>query len=790
MNTRYDVCVEMRSGDWQYGNMLGDYSLNKVLKMCDYSVLNMADRTNRNLFYHDFINNFYGSNNIVFEKDSEKYKVFLDKEFGFSCEPVLCVPKFHWKEISVMSRLEISKKYMLAYISSPDKYKRKAIQFYRGRLEMECMNIVDGNYAENKRVLNLKNILPEMSFSDFVKYFLNSWFVITDNYHALCLAVVLNKPFIYLGDDEKTAEFLTETGLNERVVFDTENFPTNNRLLQPVDFSKANRFISERSRKMLEYIGNIENLKPVEEVPTDKAVTSTLDLNLCVGCSACVNICPKGALSLKPDKYGYYCTSIEKEKCINCGLCSKTCPVLKPPVNKNQGMPDCYSFVTSDEDILMQSSSGGVFSLLADEVFKRGGVVAGGAWKDDFTVGHIIIDKKEDMPKLRKSKYLQSYLGDTYKKIKEYLNDGRFVLFSGCGCQAAGLKNYLKKDYENLLIVDIFCHYSPSPMFFRKYTESCFDNLKGYEFRYKNGDNCWDCFTVKVDDNDNEAVRHGSAEDEYQRVFHSELMLSEHCANCKFQSRQRFGDISLGDFWGIKAHEADIPHGKGVSCVFVNNDKGMKFFESIPENKIKWKKKEPVEWVGGNGFMYSGKVRFNQKNKDFYKAIRFMPFEEAANYALKPDRGIKNVVNGSNPLQFDSKVLHFRFDSDVWEESFSDNVTYLKVRQGQAKAGNYAVLPLGDMLDKNKTYRISARFRFKSDSKVLYFHIKDSGSKSIKVIAVHKAEKNLGMNWIELEQTFQPTSNIFDEFMFGASQVKGKGAFIAIDYIYITEIGN
>ena len=183
---------------------------------------------------------------------------------------------------------------------------------------MECMNIVDGNYAENKRVLNLKNILPEMSFSDFVKYFLNSWFVITDNYHALCLAVVLNKPFIYLGDDEKTAEFLTETGLNERVVFDTENFPTNNRLLQPVDFSKANRFISERSRKMLEYIGNIENLKPVEEVPTDKAVTSTLDLNLCVGCSACVNICPKGALSLKPDKYGYYCTSIEKEKCINC----------------------------------------------------------------------------------------------------------------------------------------------------------------------------------------------------------------------------------------------------------------------------------------------------------------------------------------------------------------------------------------------------------------------------------------------------------------------------------------
>ncbi len=789
MNTRYDVCIKMRSGNWHYGNILGDYSLNKILKMCDYSVVNMASGTNRNLFYNDFTNTFYGSNNIIFEKDSEKYDVFLDKNFGFFCESVLCVPKIHWREIANISKTEISKKYMLAYISSPDKYKRKAVQFYRGRLEMDCMNIVDGNYTENKKILNLKNTLPEMTFPDFVKYFINSYFVITDNYYALCLAVVLNKPFIYFGDDDKTAEFLTNIGLNERVVFDTENFPTNNRLLQPVDFSVANRFISEKSREMLGFIKNMENLKPFTENPTDKAVTSTLDLNLCVGCSACVNVCPKGALSLKPDKYGYYCTSIDKERCINCGLCSKTCPVLKQP-EKNPEMPDCYSFITSDEEILMQSSSGGVFSLLADEVFKRGGVVAGGAWRDDFTVEHIIIDKKEDMPKLRKSKYLQSYLGDTYKKIKEYLNNGRFVLFSGCGCQAAGLRNYLKKDYENLLIVDIFCHYSPSPMFFRKYTENCFDNLKRYEFRYKNGDNCWDCFTVKVDDNNNESVRHGSAEDEYQRVFHSELMLSEHCANCKFQSRQRFGDISLGDFWGIKSHEADIPYGKGVSCVFVNNDKGRKFFESIPESKIKWKKKEPVEWVGGNGFVYEGKNKFSRKNKDFYKAIRFMPFEEAANYALKPDRGIKNVVMGSNPLQFDSKAVHFRFDKNVWEESFSDNVTYLKVKPGQTKTGNYAVLPLGNMLDKNKTYRISARFRFKSDSKVLYFHIKDSGSKTVRVIAVHRAEKNTGMNWIELEQTFQPASNIFDEFMFGASQVKGNGAFIAIDYIHITEKEN
>ena len=694
---------------------------------------------------------------------------------------VLCISSAEWKGMAENSAVNVPSKYMLAYISNPDKKKRKAVQFYRGKLEMECLNIVDGlRYAENKKMLDLRNTLPEMSLKDFVKYFANADFIITDEHYSLCLAVVLNKPFIYFGDDDKSADMLTELKLNERVVFDTENFPVNNRLLQPVNFELANKVISE---KKADWLRHEEISKPV-----DKAVTSVLDLNLCVGCSACVNVCPKGALSLKPDKYGYYCTSIEPEKCINCGLCAKTCPVLSQPENKNFIMPECYSFITSDEDILMKSSSGGVFSLLADEVFRRGGVVAGGAWGDDFTVEHIIIDKKEDMPKLRKSKYLQSYLGDTYKKVKEYLESGRFVLFSGCGCQAAGLKKYLKKDYENLLIVDIFCHYSPSPMFFRKYVQGSFTDLKQYEFRYKNGENCWDCLTVKANEGENEIVRHGGSEDEYQRVFHSELMLSEHCANCKFQSRQRYGDISLGDFWNIQKHDTGIKHGKGVSCVFVNNKKGRKFFESIPESMIGFKKKAPVEWVGGNGFVYKGKNKLTQKNYDFYKAIRFMPFEEAANYALKPDRGMKNSVKGSNPLQFDSKALHFKFDGNVWEEHFRDNVVYLRVKDGQAKPGNYAVLPLCYMLDKNKTYELHARFKFKSDSKVLYFHIKDSGSKAVKVIATHKAEKNIGQNWIEINQAFQPTSNIFDEFMFGASQVKGNGAFIALDYIYITEI--
>ncbi len=778
----YDIGLEMQTSSWKYGKAVCDYAAGSFFNMCEYSVMNIADSKNRGECYTDFIENFFGD--TAYEKHENQCEIFLKSDADFIAEPVFCISDMQWKGISALSFAKIpSRKYMLTYISEPDRDKRKAVLFYREKFGMECMNIIDGNYEENKKIMNMRNILPEMKFADFVKYCTNAAFVITDDYYALCLSIVLNKPFIYIGDDDKAADMLTEMGLNERVIFDKKNFPTNNRFLQPVDFSLANKVISEKSAKMFAWAKEKGNFKPVEK-KVDKAVTNILDMNLCVGCSACVNVCPKGALSLKPDKYGYYCSSIEKDKCVNCGLCAKACPVLEPPENKNLAMPECWEFIAADENLVMQSSSGGVFSLLADEVLKRGGYIAGGAWRDDFSVGHIVIDKKEDMPKLRKSKYLQSYLGDTYKKVKEMLESGKFVLFSGCGCQVAGLRKFLKKDYYNLLTIDIFCHYSPSPMFFKKYLEGSFTDVQDYEFRHKSGDNCWNCRTVKV----NETVRTGGAEDEYQRVFHSEIMMSEHCANCKFQSRRRYGDISLGDFWNIQKRDTSVPHGKGVSCVLVNNEKGRRFFESIPKNAVKWKKKVPLDWVGGNGFIYQGKIKLQQKNHDFYKAIRFMPFDEAANYALKANRGMKFTVKGSSPLQFDSKSLRFTFDKAIWSENIKDDGIYLTVKEEQSKPGNYAVLPLGDILDRNKTYLLSARFKFKSESKVLYFHVKDSGSRSMKIIAVHRADKNTGQNWIELTQTFTPPTNIFDEFVFGASQLKGNGAFIAIDYIYITEV--
>ncbi len=694
-----------------------------------------------------------------------------------TAEPVLCLSAEQWERLAERSEKKLPDKYMLSYLSTPDKSKRKLIQFYRRKMAMPCLNIVDGmgnRYGQNQRMLDLKDTLPVLKTEDFVKYFAGSSYVITDDSRGVYLAAALHKPILYIGSDETVMELLQGQG----VIFDTE--------VLSADFIH----VSGTEEQVAQTYAWLHEVLEAEELPsisvgkTDRAVTATLRKELCVGCSACAAVCPKGALTLQQDEYGYYVRSIDHDKCINCGLCSKTCPVLSKPVNSNREEPDCYACVAADEEIVMKSSSGGVFTLLAEEIFRRGGVVIGGAWNDRMTISHTVIESREQLDTLRKSKYMQSDMGSIFQTVKQYLQEGRWVLFSGCGCQAAGLKAYLKKDYERLLVVDIFCHYAPSAGFFQKYREDCLYNAEPYEFRYKEGEHCWDCLTVKIG---GQEVRRGGAEDEFQRVFHTEVMLSEHCEKCRFQTRQRFGDVTLGDFWGVQKHDSTIPFGRGVSCVLLNNAKGQTFFDSLPQEQFRFRKQEPLAWVGGNGMVRPDRKRRGQPARDFYHAVRFMPFQQAANYALKSDRSGQQPSHGRNPLQFESKAQHFQFDSHVWQETMEQGTICLRVKAGQVKPGNYAVMPLNRMLEPYKTYRLYARFRFKSDSKVLNFHIKDSGTKLFKVIAVHKAEHNTGTDWIEIDRTFVPSSDIFDELMFGASQIKGEGAFLAIDSICISE---
>lgn len=191
------------------------------------------------------------------------------------------------------------------------------------------------------------------------------------------------------------------------------------------------------------------------------------DKSNCCGCNACVQKCPKQCISMREDDEGFLYPYVDKILCIDCGLCEKTCPVIN---SKEERKPlNVFAAKKPNDEVRMQSSSGGIFTLLAENVIDEGGVVFGAGFNERWEVVHSFAEKKEDLAKFRGSKYVQSKVGNSYKQAEAFLKQGRKVLYSGTPCQIAGLKQYLRKDYANLLAVDFICHGVPSPGVFRTY---------------------------------------------------------------------------------------------------------------------------------------------------------------------------------------------------------------------------------------------------------------------------------------------------------------------------------
>lgn len=716
-------------------------------------------------------------------------------------EPVFCIDKSYYTIMAEDSKFNEVEPYLLTYILDPTPEIRQAILYYGQKFGCKIVNILDGNetrWDRIKKILDLPNVISNVGVEDFIKAFMNAKYVITDSFHGSAFSIIFNKPFLAIGNYnrgyERFVDLLGRLKLKERLITNPKNIPFDEKYLEPVDYTDVNEIIKKEVQKTLEWFRDALDT-PKEKFPSiltcERAVTSMLDKKLCMGCGACVSVCPTGALSFRQDEVGYYRSAIDYTKCINCGKCSEVCPALKLPQNNNTKEPVCYEFIAADKEVLYRSSSGGIFPLLARLAFQKKGVVVGAAWRDDFAVEHIIIESEEDLPRLQKSKYLQSYLGDTCKKVKEKLEEGIFVLFSGCPCQVAGLKGYLKKDYDNLIAIDLLCGNSPSTMFFQNYLKSEFPTgIKKYEFRHKKEGWNWDCVTLTLTDGTT-VVRRGGIEDSYQRVYHNHTMCSYHCENCIYQKAPRFGDITIGDFWGIENKDISLDTHQGVSVVLCNNQKGHVFLESIPEESIGVKKEVPLAWLGGNGYVINNSHNYCSPKRDiFYAAVTRMPFKEAVNYALKPNHGRYNRETLELAfLSYDTQALHFKFDTDIWEEHFIMGKTVLTVKEGKTIPGRYAVLPLNGCLKEKTIYVFAIRFRVKTDSSYLNFHIKDSGSNYYQIIYSYRVPAKKNKDWVELRKEFSAKSDIFDEFMVGASQLTGEERYLEIDYIHIFEKG-
>lgn len=316
-------------------------------------------------------------------------------------------------------------------------------------------------------------------------------------------------------------------------------------------------------------------------------------LQNCCGCTACAEICTHNAISMKADQYGFQYPVIDNSKCIDCGLCEKVCPVLR--TDENEAPIKCYAFKHNDESIRKRSSTGGAFVRLSEEILSKGGVIFGAAFDSDWKVRHMYVENAEDLWKLVGSKYLQSYIGNSYKVCKSFLQSGKIVLFSGTPCQIAGLKNYLRKDYENLLCVDLICHGVPAPEIWSQYlnyrvkrkSNEIGKSLRINNVNFRDKTYGWESYSLSLSLSDECGNFYNDSpicwkDDAYMQSFLRHLNLRPICFHCPFRNRRNKSDIMIGDFWKFSESYPDMYNDKiGINAVIVNTEKGMSVMQKV-----------------------------------------------------------------------------------------------------------------------------------------------------------------------------------------------------------------
>lgn len=363
--------------------------------------------------------------------------------------------------------------------------------------------------------------------------------------------------------------------------------------------------------------------KTVEVVPEHR----------CSGCGGCKNICPVDAVTLQENEFGYLLPKVEKEKCVNCGLCLKHCPGVEKTVTDSETIPKAYAVWAKDE-VRKASSSGGMFTLLAQWVLQQKGMVYGAAFTEQWDVAHIGIEKEEELSKLWGAKYVQSDTGFVYRNVKEALNTGRPVLFSGCPCQVSALKSYLGKEYPHLLTADLVCHGVPSRMVYRKYLEEVYgkDNIENFSFRTK--EKGYSCTVLEVKLKDGRTLYPSLKEkDPYEKAFHGSYALRKSCINCKFAEFPRQGDFTIGDYWGVSLYDEKLNDGKGTSVVLVNSKKAEQVLEEI-RSQAKLVQETPLEAAKRKN-RFGAYVSVPKMRDDFLEETAKNGFSEAVKKYLK-----------------------------------------------------------------------------------------------------------------------------------------------------------
>ena len=597
----------------------------------------------------------------------------LDVKAEWVMDPVFLLKRRFWDEIAEKAPRKTAdilgkdRKYLLTYILNPSEEKRELVNEVAKKLNLPVICILDGRkgtFKENNKVFSMKNTVKNATEEEWLYFFENAEYIVTDSQHGSAFSIIFNKQFICCSN-KKWGQARYESlfgllGLKDRQKLTWKDADEAKIYNKRIDYNRVNAILEKRVKSSYEWLQ--QALKIDVDGIKENTVAKIADENQCTGCGGCAEICPENAIAMTKNSQGFFFPEVNGGKCTLCGECLNQC-VSENPVYEKSAQPECYA-VMADDKIRNVSSSGGMFSVAAEYILEKGGYVCGAAFSDDFSVEHIIIDNKEDISKLREAKYIQSDVKDVYRQIKTLLDDGKTVLFTGVPCQVAALNLYLGKDYENLYTMDIVCSGVTSRKVFEKYHKDVLGAKKitDLHFTDKKKFGWSSCINAVFED----GTKYSSSKqsDSYMTAFTNSLSKNIACADCKANAIPRQSDITTGDFWGISRTDMSMNDKKGTSIVLVNSPKGAVLFDELKPFMRKWKS-EPLDHAVKNNRAITRPVSLHKNHKAFFENLNQLDFSSLTKgcltnrlYDEQKKALLKKVSENDHELYYIAKAVY------------------------------------------------------------------------------------------------------------------------------------
>lgn len=640
---------------WLPVNVVADYytlnwvpdEINKISYSTSFGFSSIPNK------YVELYRNFLNRINYLSTREESGVQIIKDivaRDAKLVCDPTILLTKDEWHEESSKER-KYDEKYILCYFLGNNIEHRKFAERLRKKTGYKIVSL---NHADEyvKYSDEFCDYAPfDIGPREWISLIENAEYVCTDSFHGTVFSILFNKMFFdfrrhnnksKVSTNSRIDSLLDVAGISkERILVGNEDI--DKVLTYKIDYNKVNeninKFIEDSQKWLFDSISwKASDVKHIEVDIKEE----------CCGCTACKNICPVNAIEMKEDKEGFLYPIVNEEKCIKCELCKKVCPVLN--IKNETKEQHAYIFQNANDDVRRQSTSGGAFSAIAEKIIDKNGIVYGVIFDKDFNVIHKGIENKEELYKFRNSKYVQSNLNNVFKEVKENLEKDRWVCFSGTSCQIEGLKNFLRKQYEKLLLVDVVCRAVPSPLIWKKYLklktqenkdiDKIYFRDKLYGYKYSN-------FSV-YDSQNNLRYHNGVESDPYLRAFFSNICDRPSCYNCKFKKLNRESDITLWDCFNVEKYNSKLDDDKGTTRILANTVKGKRFVEELGVTHNL--EEIDVELATKNFLAMFQSVKYNSERSDFFEDVGKLEEKElftkyfSDNITVKSERVIRKLL--------------------------------------------------------------------------------------------------------------------------------------------------